>query len=147
MQFAKHRNDEDISWMGNNKRFEEMDRETANLIKTLTGMAIHFDEKGDTVNMWTAWENGINQARNDGYNVGRNDGYNIGRNDGYNVGRNDGYNVGRNDGYNVGRNDGRNFTMVTSIRNLMETSGWSAKQTMDALKIPADEQEKYAKQI
>ncbi len=111
MQFAKHRNDENISWMENHKRFEEMDRETANLIKTLTGIAIHFDEKGDTVNMWTAWENGINQARNDGYN------------------------------------DGRNFTIVTNIRNLMETSGWSARQTMDALKIPADEQEKYAKQI
>jgi len=66
MQFAKHRNDKDINWMAGNKRFEEMDRATADLIKTVTGADIRFDEKGDVVNMWAAWENGINQARNDG---------------------------------------------------------------------------------
>ena len=65
--------------------------------------------------MWAAWENGINQARNDGYADGR--------------------------------NDGRDSTMVSNIKNLMETSGWDARQTMDALKIPANEQEKYAKQL
>ena len=37
--------------------------------------------------------------------------------------------------------------MVSNIKNLMETSGWDARQTMDALKIPANEQEKYAKQL
>ena len=29
----------------------------------------------------------------------------------------------------------------------METYGWDARQTMNALKIPANEQEKYAKQL
>ena len=58
-----------------------------------------------------------------------------------------GINQARNDGYTNGRNDGRDSTMVSNIRNLMETSGWDAKQTMDALKIPVNEQEKYAKQI
>ena len=66
-----------------------------------------------------AWENGINQARNDGFN----------------------------NGFNNGEAKGRDTTMVNNIRNLMETSGWDAQKTMDALKIPASEQEKYARQI
>ena len=115
MQFAKHRNDQDVNWMAGNKRFEEMDRETADLIKTVTGADIHFDEKGEVVNMWAAWENGINQAKMDGRSEGR--------------------------------NEGREEATLCNIRNLMETSGWSARQTMDAMKIPANEQERYAKQI
>ena len=111
MQFAKHRNDQDINWMAGNKRFEEMDRETADLIKTVTGADIRFDEKGDVVNMWAAWENGINQARIDG------------------------------------EIKGRDTTIINTIRNLMETSGWDARQTMDAMKIPVSEQEKYKKQL
>ena len=123
MQFAKHRNDQDVNWMAGNKRFEEMDRETADLIKTVTGADIRFDEKGDVVNMWAAWENGINQARNDGRTEGRTE------------------------GRIEGRIEGREEATVSTIRNLMETSGWDAKQTMNAMKIPASEQEKYAKQI
>ena len=34
--------------------------------------------------------------------------------------------------------------VVKSIRNLMETVGWTAQQAMDALKIPASEQKRYA---
>ena len=34
-------------------------------------------------------------------------------------------------------------TMITSIKNLMESMNWTAQQAMDALKIPKDEQEKY----
>ena len=115
MQFAKHRNDQDLNWMVGNKRFEEMDRETANLIKTVTGTDIRFDEKGEVVNMWAAWENGINQAKMDGRREGK--------------------------------NEGREEATLCNIRNLMETSGWSARQTMDAMKIPVNEQEKYEKQI
>ena len=73
MQFAKHRNDKDVSWMEGNKRFEQMDWDTASLIKTVTGANIQI-EKGESINMWAAWENGINQARNDGREAGRNEG-------------------------------------------------------------------------
>lgn len=51
------------------------------------------------------------------------------------------------DAFNDGEAKGRDTTMVNNIRNLMETSGWDAQKTMDALKIPASEQEKYARQI
>lgn len=71
MQFIKHRNDSTIDWMKGNERFTSMDRTTASLIKTVTGANISFDEKGDVVNMWTAWENGINQAKEDGISQGK----------------------------------------------------------------------------
>lgn len=48
---------------------------------------------------------------------------------------------------NQAENRGRELATVDTIRNLMETSGWDAKRTMEAMKIPANEQEKYAKQI
>ncbi len=38
-------------------------------------------------------------------------------------------------------------TKINSIRALMETMKWTAKQAMDALKIPAAEQKKYAAQV
>ena len=73
MQFAKHRNDKDINWLKGNSQFEQMDIDTASLIKTVTGANIPI-EKGDSVNMWAAWENGIKQARNAGFADGRNAG-------------------------------------------------------------------------
>ena len=45
------------------------------------------------------------------------------------------------------RTETQEKTLVTTIRNLMETAGWSIQQTMNAMKIPVGEQEKYAKQI
>ena len=39
--------------------------------------------------------------------------------------------------------ESKKATLLENIRALMETTKWSAQQAMDALKIPADEQEKY----
>lgn len=44
-------------------------------------------------------------------------------------------------------NEGKDSAMINSIRNLMESAGWTAKQAMDALKIPVAEQKKYAAQV
>lgn len=35
-------------------------------------------------------------------------------------------------------------TLLDNIRNLMETTKWTAQQAMNALKIPADKQKEYA---
>ncbi len=70
MQFIKHRNDKDLGWMLKNKRFEKMDRETVNFIKTVTGADIRFNEEGEVIDMWAAWENGINEARTKGRSEG-----------------------------------------------------------------------------
>ena len=115
----KHKQDDNMDWMEGKERFRHVNRNTASLIKTVTGFDISLDEEGDVVDMMNAWENGLNQARNDAFLAGQAD----------------------------GESKGRDSTMVSNIRNLMETSGWDAQQTMDALKIPANEQEKYAKQI
>ena len=45
---------------------------------------------------------------------------------------------------NEGEVKGKESAILTAIRNLMETAGWSAQQTMDAMKIPIDEQKRYA---
>ena len=39
--------------------------------------------------------------------------------------------------------EGKEKNLIENIRSLMETVNFTAKQAMDALKIPADEQEKY----
>lgn len=82
MQFVKHRGDKSREWMRGNKRFEQMHRETASLIQTVTGTKLNFTEKGDVVNMWVAYENDINQARMDGEAVGEHRGIQTGRSEG-----------------------------------------------------------------
>lgn len=39
--------------------------------------------------------------------------------------------------------ESREKNLIENIRSLMETTKWTVKQAMDALKIPANEQEKY----
>ena len=46
-----------------------------------------------------------------------------------------------------GEAKGKKTTILASIRNLMKTMNFSAKQAMDALMIPASEQKKYATQV
>lgn len=46
-----------------------------------------------------------------------------------------------------GREEGKDLALVSTIRNLMETLHLSAKQAMDAMKIPAAEQEKYLARV
>ena len=51
---------------------------------------------------------------------------------------------GRIEGRIEGRAEGRTEGKFSSIQNLMETMNWTAQQSMDALKIPKEEQPKYA---
>ena len=45
------------------------------------------------------------------------------------------------------RKEGAESNMVSSIRNLMETAGWTLQQAMDALKIPVADQKRYAAMV
>ena len=45
---------------------------------------------------------------------------------------------------NEARDEGKKETLLDSIRSLMETLNLTAKQAMDALKVPADKQKEYA---
>ena len=44
----------------------------------------------------------------------------------------------------TGKNEGKETERLSSIRNIMETLHFTAQQAMDALKIPQEEQSKYA---
>lgn len=54
-----------MEWIAGAKRFEAIDRETANLIKTTTGTDISFDEEGEMINMGNAWNNSLERAKNE----------------------------------------------------------------------------------
>ena len=46
-----------------------------------------------------------------------------------------------------GRAEGRAEGLLASIRNLMESMGWTIDQAMAALKIPEEDRPKYAKML
>ncbi len=53
----------------------------------------------------------------------------------------------RAEGRAEGERKGRAEEQLSSIRNLMESVGWTAQQAMDALKIPAEKREVYLAQL
>ncbi len=62
-----------------------------------------------------------------------------GRLEGKEEGRLEGKEEGRLEGKIEGRLEGR----LEAVRNLMDTMKWTAKQAMEALKIPENEQEMF----
>ena len=70
MQFIKHQHDDSMDWMKDQSRFERVDRPTAEFIQTATGTKMQFDERDEVINMCRAWENSMNQAKNDGIQQG-----------------------------------------------------------------------------
>ena len=48
------------------------------------------------------------------------------------------------DGIQQGMQQGASEEKLSNIRSLMETTNWTPKQAMDALKIPPADQAKYA---
>lgn len=48
---------------------------------------------------------------------------------------------------NEAKEEGREETLLISIKNLMQMLKMTAEQAMDALQIPVDEQEKYARML
>lgn len=48
------------------------------------------------------------------------------------------------DGKKEGMQEGMIDGILTSVKNLMESMGWTAEQAMDALKISQEDRNKYA---
>ena len=55
--------------------------------------------------------------------------------------------IGEKRGEKRGEKNGIERTMLGNIKNLMESMKWTAKQAMDALKVPESEQGKYAAKL
>ena len=66
MQYIKHQKDEDLASIAKNKKFEQVDRDTANLINTFSKSKLKFDEKRGAINMCYALENSLKKAEKDG---------------------------------------------------------------------------------
>ena len=54
---------------------------------------------------------------------------------------------GREEGRKEGREEGTEMTMLSSIKNLMESLNLTLEQAMNALKVPADQREKFAAKL
>lgn len=59
--------------------------------------------------------------------------------------RQEGHSVGRHEGRAEGRAEGHIEGTAASIKNLMDSMGWSMEQVMSALKISEEDRPKYRK--
>ena len=53
----------------------------------------------------------------------------------------------REEGFRQGHEQGTKSTQLENIKNLMKNTGWNAKESMKALGIPEEEQEKYQSKL
>ena len=53
----------------------------------------------------------------------------------------------REEGFRQGHEQGTKSTQLENIKNLMKNTGWNAKESMKALGIPEEEQEKYQNKL
>ena len=72
MQYIKHQNDDVADLIIKNKKFEKLDRETANLVNMVTGSKLEFEETKGDVNMCRALENLKKKAKQEGKTEGEN---------------------------------------------------------------------------
>ena len=72
MQYIKHQKDEDLASIAKNKKFEQVDRDTANLINTFSKLKLKFEENRGAVNMCYALENSLRKAEQKGKMEGEN---------------------------------------------------------------------------
>ena len=77
MQYIKHQKDEDLASIAKNKKFEQVDRDTANLINTFSKSKLKFEEKRGEVNMCYALENSLRKAKQEGKIEGENKMYQL----------------------------------------------------------------------
>ena len=64
MRFIKHQKEQSRKWMEGDDLFENLERETAELIRTVTGKKVPFaEEKEENVNMVVWLENELQEAR------------------------------------------------------------------------------------
>ena len=86
---------------------------------------------------------GIKKGRREGLaeglSRGRREGLREGRSEGLREGRSEGLREGRSEGRNEGRREG----LLDSLRNLMNNLHLNAADAMNALGIPAEEQQQY----
>lgn len=127
MQYLKYANDKEQlqAAVNGNERFRSVDRETAEIINLTSGAQLEFEEGEETVDMCKA----IEDMRAESEQIGRE--------------------KAQKEMHNAladiraeGKAEGEEKNRLENIRSLMETMGFTAKQAMDALRIPLGAREK-----
>ncbi|MBQ7608681.1 MAG: hypothetical protein IJU76_12040 [Desulfovibrionaceae bacterium] len=126
LKFIKHRKDNTLDWMGGTDLFKRVDWDTGKLINSLAGGDLELKKEGDSVNMWVALENKVKQARDEAFKEGYQEGL---------------------AGVARAEKTAREKTKVADIQYIMDSFGVDAQKAMDALRVPIQEQENYAKLI
>ena len=117
LRFIKYSKDKValMNALESNDLYKHMDRETAELIRDVTGADVEFDEGEEVINMCKALEDMKADAKKEGRKEGR--------------------------------KEGALQSTLSALRNLMETTGFTIEQAMNALKVPEKDRAMYMNKI
>ena len=118
LKFIKHSKDKQsmMDLVDSDPKYKSLSREAVQTISVCANVDFKIPEEEELIDMCKAIEDMKDDARNEGRIEGRRE----------------------------GRDEGRMEERLTSIRNLMKKMGWSSKEAMDALMLPAEEQKQYS---
>ena len=143
MQYLKYANDKELlqAAVNNNPRFQNVDRETANVINVTANAGLKYTDTEEMINMCKAIEDMRAESKAEGREEMRREMHSAiedMRAESKAEGRAEGREEGRAEGHVEGRAEGRFTTLLEAVRNIMSTLHYDQQKAMDLLKVPAD---------
>ena len=131
MQYLKYANDQEQlqNALNSNPRFQNVDRETANVINITANAGLKYTETEEMINMCKAIEDMRAESKAEGREEMRREMHNA---------MEDMRAESKAEGHAEGRAEGRFTTMLEAVRNIMSTLHYDQQKAMDLLKVPAD---------
>ena len=108
-------------------RYSRMDRDSANLINAVTNSKLTYPEEGDEIDMCKAIDDMRADAKAEGIEEGRAEGRAV--------------------GIEEGRVEGKTESLVSSIKNVMDSIHVSIEEAMDILKVDPQKRQEYAARV
>ena len=108
-------------------RYSRMDRDSANLINAVTNSKLTYPEEGDEIDMCKAIDDMRADAKAEGIEEGRAEGRAV--------------------GIEEGRAEGKTESLVSSIKNVMDSIHVSIEEAMDILKVDPQKRQEYAARV
>ena len=113
--------------MKKDSRYSRMDRDSANLINAVTNSKLTYPEEGDEIDMCKAIDDMRADAKAEGIEEGRAEGRAV--------------------GIEEGRAEGKTESLVSSIKNVMDSIHVSIEEAMDILKVDPQKRQEYAARV
>jgi predicted transposase YdaD len=107
--------------------YSKMERDSANLINTVTNSKLTYMEEGNVIDMCKAIEDMRADAKAEGIEEGRAEGRAV--------------------GIEEGRAEGKTESLVSSIKNVMDSIHVSIEEAMDILKVDPQKRQEYAAKV